>query len=106
MNDRDRKILEFSGFRKMTWPNGNFQWHTPNYKPCDPPILDLNFLAEYVFPKLAKGNVISIDNNGEEYCWYCAITQNGESFITSKVFKDKSLLEACLQAVEQAIGKE
>ena len=103
MNDRNRKILEFAGFWKMTWSNGNFQWHTPNDKPCDPPEIDLNFLAEEVFPRLQEQgfqiDIVLFEQSGCNVAIFNVI--RSESDIHEG--KDNDLLEACLQAVEQAI---
>jgi len=95
MNDRDRKILEFVGFllhgnvaEDRWWLNGQYYGNT------HPPI-DLNFLAEYVFPKL-DGYMIFTGEEGVP----AIMSLNGLNYVAI----NPDLLEACLQAVEQAIG--
>uniref|UniRef100_A0A6M3JSU5 Uncharacterized protein n=1 Tax=viral metagenome TaxID=1070528 RepID=A0A6M3JSU5_9ZZZZ len=94
MNDRERKILEWLG-----WDFRDGEYRAPDMDDWFPismlnPI-DLNFLAEYVFPWFFQW---SIHKYGSGH-FVCAKSANGWGY-----GKNKQLLEACLQAVEQAIN--
>ena len=108
MKDRDWKILEFAGFKKVErkvddficvfwlWSDGT-EWSTH-------PALDLNFLAEYVFPKLQdmgyQIDIVLFEHKGCNVGIFSTINSEEDDA------DGEDLLEACLQAVEQAIGGE
>jgi len=115
MNDREKKILGFAGWefvefegheQRWTYPDGKEgAWVSPSgERYCDPPVIDLNFLAEHVFPKFINEDMsISLHmlQTDEPINIISIVGKKGE---TRGWSRGKQLLEACLQAVEQAIG--
>lgn len=106
MTDRDRKILEFAGLHRNE-PTGGFWWdkegnevfdfHKPGEK------IALTFIAEYVFPKLIDQDMsitIQMFKTDEPVNMISIVDKKGH---TCGWGRDTILLEACLQAVEQAI---
>jgi len=120
--DRDGKILEFAGFIAIpegAWKRGIYKYPVkPNvdYGIFDgkydfPPLINLDFLAEYVFPQcdylliekesnLTEEDLESGATKILEFIYVCDVEIGGKKGSA----EDKQLLEACLQAVEQAIG--
>ena len=93
--DRDRKILAFAGFKKI-----KRGWKAPNgdaWINGEEPVIDPNFLAEYVFPKLWVCDI----KLEEGIFWFVRVAH--PNFGEGKG-NSENLLEACLQAVEQIMG--
>jgi len=114
MMDRDQKILECAGFEYRHYevrfggpPQPKTGWYlNGKFHSRNKPGINIPFLAEHVFPKLGverigwefASNLVScvIDLENEAY--------EGNVFVPSFEDAHKEMLEACLQAVEQAIG--